>query len=150
VERASLARPTLIGVHDRALATVAKLCSSSCSESGVGWRECRSIAPAAMRPRCGLKMLVRRFVLVLLRNPASHARRSVRSTRGVFATLLCSLSFKRSVVSGSLVLAPSPIRPFADTPTRSAHFPSSAFPGSSTRSVVSTMSSAGHPSLINP
>ena len=118
MERASLARPTLIGVHDRALATVAKLCSSSCSESGVGWRECRSIAPAAKRPRCGLKMLVRRFVLVLLRNPASHARRSVRSTRGVFATLLCSLSFKRSVVSGSLVLAPSPHRPYALSPTR--------------------------------
>ena len=34
MERASLARPTLSGVHDRALATADKLCS--CSKSGVG------------------------------------------------------------------------------------------------------------------
>jgi len=43
-------------------------------------------------------------------------------------------------------VAPSPFRQYA----HSHHFPSSAFPGSSTRSVVSTISSAGHPSLISP
>jgi hypothetical protein len=49
--------------------------------------------------------------------------------------------------TGSRVpIALSPLRPLAVSP----HFPSSALPGSSTRSVVSTMSSAGQPSLMSP
>jgi hypothetical protein len=43
------------------------------------------------------------------------------------------------------------VRPFAKRQTPIRHyFPSSALPGSSTRSVVSTISSAGHPNLISP
>jgi hypothetical protein len=54
VERASLARPTLSGVHDRALATADKLCSSSCSNpwSGVEWlRFCGQVFKSNFVPK---------------------------------------------------------------------------------------------------
>jgi hypothetical protein len=72
VERASLARPTLSGVHDRALATADKLCSSSCSNPWNGG------SGFDFADRCSNRFLSREYGFC----PEGPARNASRSDAG--------------------------------------------------------------------